>query len=128
MSNYIDNFIESLGVSGDVKELAEVLFKEENDCNDFYIGYYGKNRYVIFDLLDYRKSKLPIHHMSVDSFVELCNNKGVKEAFENTFLQHFDNYIIELIDEMIGKELTSLEYIYNSFMENPNENILKYVL
>lgn len=128
MSDYISNFIESLNMRGDVRRLAEVLLKSEDDCKDFYINYFGRNRYIIFDLLDYRESKIDISDMSFDKFVDMCDNIGIKEAFEQNFLQHFDSHDVGFIESMIKKGRTSLRRIYDSFIENPNHSILKNIL
>lgn len=128
MEEYIDNFIESLNIKGEVRSLAEALLKSERDCNDFYIGYFGKNSYVIFDLLDYRDAKVSMSDITFDKFYDMCNNKGIKEAFENTFFQDFSESDIKMIESEIKRGDVSLESIYNSFIDNPSMSIMKIIL
>lgn len=125
----IGNFVDSIGVSSDKeRELAQVLFKTVECCNDFYIGFLGRNRHMIDDMLDYREHKLSIADVTVDKFIKLCDNKVNREIFELTFLQKFDSDSVSLIDKAISKGKTSLIDIFNNFQKNPNKNILKYVL
>ena len=127
-TSYIKNFIESLFVPNEWRELASVLFITEQDCNDFYIGFLGRNTYIIDDLLDFRENKLAMTDISLDNFLEMCDNMSTQKAFETTFLQPFTYDEIELISTAISDGKTSLEDIYNRFQKNVNENILKYVL
>lgn len=128
MNSYVNNFIQSLKLKGKPKDLAGVLLTCKEDCHDFYIGYLGRNRHVIDDLLDYRESKLSIEDMSFDKFVDMCDNKVNKKVFENTFLQDISLSEVALIESMISSGRTSLKKIYDGFISNPNENILKNVL
>src|SRR5690606_4218091 len=99
-----------------------------DDCDSFYIGYYGRNNYIIDDLLDYREYRVSIADMSFDKFIDMCDNKGIKEAFESTFLYHLSNESASFIEAIIKTGKTSLEEIYSLFVRNPNENVLKNVL
>ncbi|AYP68368.1 hypothetical protein PQE75_gp111 [Bacillus phage vB_BcoS-136] len=121
---YVRSFINSLNLP----EIANILFFKEECCNDFYIGYFGKNTYVIDDLLDYRESKLETMKISLDEFVELCYNKGERYAFERTFLQVFSESDIELIEKAIAKGKVTLRFLFEDFQKNVNKNILKNVL
>lgn len=128
MDFFVDKFVDSLGLEGELKCFAKVLLRTQDDCEEFYIKYLGNNNYIIFDLLDYRESKINMSDMSFDKFVEMCDNIGVKKAFEETFLYYFSTQAIELVEYMILVGETSLEEIYSSFVKNPNENVMKSVL
>ena len=128
MGAYAESFIESLGMENYLGEFAKVLLKKKEDCDFFYIGYFGKNKRLVDDLLDYREFKLSIEDITFDLFSDMCDNEGIKSAFEKTFLQHISESSARLIEVTISAGGTSLEMIYDSFKNNPNENILKYVL
>lgn len=128
MVSYVSNFIQSLKLQKMNKALAEVLLKSKEDCDNFYIGFLGRNPYTVDDFLDYREHKLSISDMTLDKFIDMCDTKASREVFESTFLQHINLSSIELIDRAISEGRASLEGIYNNFIANPNENILKYVL
>lgn len=128
VENFVGNFIESLGFKDECKGLAKVLLTNEEECREFYIGYYGKNTYAINDLVDYREKKIAIADMSFDKFTSLCDNEGMKEAFEKTFLQSFNLHQIGFIEQLIDAGATSLKEIHSLFVKQPNENILKHVL
>ena len=128
MGATVEKFINSLGLGGDNKGLAQVLIKDERDVKDFYIGYLGNNAYIIDDLLDYRESKISILNMSFNKFSNMCDDLGIKDAFEQTFSFYFNSQSIKLVKMMIELERTSLEDIYYQFVKNPNENILKNIL
>lgn len=123
----VDDFLNALELSNELSHFAKVLIKTEDDCIDFYINYFGNNNYIIYDLLDYRKSKIDMS-ISFDEFVELCSNKGIKKAFEEIFLYYFSPQIVEFIEATINEERITLEEIYFSFVENPDENILKKII
>lgn len=120
----VDNFINKLGLPN----LANILLKTIDDCQLFYQDYYKKNTNVIDDLLDYREYKISISDITLDNFLEMYKNQGVKYAFEITFLQPIAPHEAMLIEEAILDGKVTLEFIYNSFQENINKNILKYVL
>lgn len=127
--DYINNFVNSIGVSSSKeRELAQVLFKTVECCENFYIGFLHRNCYIIDDLLDYREYKLSIVNISVDKFIMLCDNKVNRETFESIFLQKLSSDDVSLIEGAISQGRTSLEIIFNNFQKNPNKNILKYVL
>jgi hypothetical protein len=126
--SFVDKFIDSLELKGELKGFAKVLLRTQDDCIEFYIKHFGNNHYIINDLLDYRKSKIDMSNLSFDKFAEMCNNIGMKEAFENVFLYHFSTQAIKLVEFMILTDKTSLEEIYSSFVRNPDENVMKNVL
>lgn len=128
-SNQLEEFRILIGADAlRQRELFDVLFKSVEDCNDFYIGYFGRNRHMIDDLLDYREYKLSIAKITLDKFITLCDNKVNREIFELTFLQKFYDEDISLIEKAISQGKISLHDIFNGFKNNPNKNILKYVL
>lgn len=127
-TDYTSNFIQSLQFNDANRKLAFVLLKSEEDCREFYIDFFGRNVYAIDDLLDYREHKLSISDMSLDKFMHMCNNIGIKRAFEETFLYFFSPHSIKLVELRANEGRVSLEDIYNSFVRNPNENVLKNVL
>lgn len=120
-----NEFIESLQLP---KELASVVLTTVEDCQSFYIGFYGRNSYTIDDLLDYRERKLSISDIELDTFISMCNNIGRLETFRQTFLQPISESDMSLIDKAIENGKVTLEGIYNSFQENVNKNILQNVL
>jgi hypothetical protein len=126
--SYTVNFIDSLNLSCECKALADVLFKTEEECKAFYIGFLGRNRYVIDDLLDYRENRLAMSDMSLDKFLALCDNRVKQDIFEQVFLQPISMGDAIIIDKAIEQGVTSLSAIYNRFENNVNENILKNVL
>ena len=126
---FVENFIDSIDFkSAESKRLAKVLLKSEEECNYFYIGFLGRNRYIIDDLLDYREKKLSKSNITLDKFIAMCDNSVSREAFEQTFLQPINSTDAELIEDAISKGKTSLKGIYNRFQSNVNENVLKNVL
>lgn len=124
----ITNFIDSLSLSSESKALAEVLLTTDGECNDFYIGFLGRNTYIIDDLLDYRESRLSVSDISLNKFVEMCDTGIIRDVFEQTFLQSVSNTEMNLINRAIFNGKISLKDIYCRFRKNVNESILKYVL
>lgn len=124
IDNNVQKFIDKLGLP----TLANILLKTFDECQTFYRDYYKKNANVIDDLLDYREYKLSISDMTFDKYLEMCRNLGVKVAFENTFLQPISMQEAALIEKAIFSGKVTLEHIYNSFRQNINVNVLKYVL
>jgi hypothetical protein len=127
-TTYALNFIESLDLSCECRELANILLKNEEDCKSFYIEFLGRNRYVIDDLLDYREDRLEMSDITIDKFLDLCDNIVKQDIFENVFLQSISVDDIGIIEQAIKEGKTSLSAIYNRFQNNINENILKNVL
>lgn len=126
--DFVDKFVDSLGLKDELKCFAKVLLRTQDDCKEFYIKCLGNNYYIIDDLLDYRKSKIDMSDMSFDKFTEMCDNIGMKKAFEKMFLYHFSTQAIELVESMILVGKTSLEEIYSLFVRNPDENVIKNIL
>lgn len=58
----------------------------------------------------------------------MCSTKGIKTAFQETFLQCFDGEDLAFIYESLSSGKVTLESIYSQFKMNPNKNILSYVL
>lgn len=126
---YIEDFINSINFeSSKSRDLAQILLKSENDCNNFYIGFLGRNKHKIDDLLDYREAKLSDLNITFDLFFEMCYNEGIGKSFEKTFLQSFSSSDIEILSKSIAEKKVSLESLYTEFQKNTNINILKYVL
>jgi hypothetical protein len=121
----VENFIKSLALP---ERIAKgVLFTAEC-CNSFYEGFYGRNNYVIDDLLDYREEKLSKSKITLVKFLDMCYNEGNREAFRLTFYQYFTSSEIEVVDRAIESGKTSLQSVYTDFEKNPNKNVLKNVL
>lgn len=120
----VQRFIDKLSLPN----LASVLLKTIGDCQLFYQEYFRKNTNVIDDLLDYREYKLSISDITLEKYLEMCQDLGVKLAFENTFLQPITLQESMLIEKAISNGKVTLEYIYNLFQININKNIMKYVL
>jgi hypothetical protein len=124
----VESFISSLKLNEENARVAGVLFETVDCCKAFYIGFLGRNRYVIDDLLDYREEKLKNSQFTIDTFIESCHNSNMRETFEKCFLQPFDLIEIAFIDNAIAEGKTSLEAIYSEFEKNPNKNIFQNVL
>jgi hypothetical protein len=120
----VDNFIESL----DLPEIANGLLRTSNDCEEFYIGFYGTNRYVMDDLLDFKEFVVEKRKISVDEFVEMCYTSSMKDVFESVFLQEFTLVDIILVNEAIADGRTTLEDLYNGFLKKPTKKIMINVL
>lgn len=125
--DFVSKFIDSLHLNSELKRFAKVLIKTKEDCTDFYINHLGNNDYIIDDLLDYRQSKISMSDITFDKFKEMCDNIGIKKAFEETFLYYFNLNTVKLIESLIANGKTSLEEIYSLFVSNPDENIVKYI-
>lgn len=121
----VSHFIHSYSLP---KGVAEGVLRTMEDCEDFYIGFYGKNHYVADDLLDYRENKLEKANITLDIYLEMCYTKGMKETFENVFLQSFTDLEIRRVAIAIAKKKTSLEQLFAGFQKNPNKNILKNIV
>ena len=121
----IGNFIESLGLS---RIMAEVLFETWEDCELYLRQYHNRNALNVDDLLDFREAKIANSTIGLDTFVLKCKNNDLRTSFEQTFYQSFKQTDIEMIEKAIGTGRTSLENIFENFKNNPNKNILKYVL
>lgn len=108
--------------------LAYVVLNTVDECQMFFREYYKRNRYAIDDLLEYRVHKIKALNISLEKFLEMCDNNGIKNAFEATFLQPISQQQAEWIEKAIRNGEVTLEYVYNSFQENYNKNVLKYFL
>ncbi|MFQ3543521.1 hypothetical protein Q7A53_05495 [Halobacillus rhizosphaerae] len=122
--NKVDNFIKSLDLP---KSLAQVLLKTEKECDSFYIGFYGRNHYVLDDLLDYRDHRIEHSSTTLVDFLHLCN-ENILSAFESTFFQKFTAQDIAFISGAIDKGNVTLENLYSKFHSKPSKNIMQYVL
>lgn len=126
--NYVGNFVESLNLSDECQELAGVLLKSVEDCKAFYIGFLGRNNHTIDDFLDYREERISMADVSLDNFLIMCDNCGIRKTFENVFLQPFTLEDIALISNCLQKGKTTLIDIFNQFKANVNQNIMRIVL
>lgn len=120
-----ERFIKSLDLP---TKLARGVLRTSEDCNTFYIGYYGRSKYVIDDLLNYREKKIAESDTTFEFFTKLFHEKGIKESFEHTFYQSFEDFEIDIIVNALRNGDSSLESIYNGFKASPNKNILHNVL
>lgn len=125
MSVKINEFINKLGLP---MEMSRVLFETFKDCELFFKSFYIRNQYVFDDLLDFREYKIKESEITLDLFVDECYNKGMKESFESTFFQPFDNSDLVLVEKAIIELRTSIPQLFLDFQKNPNRNILKSVL
>lgn len=120
----LENFIEHLSLPDSFAR--EVLHSIE-DCQKFYINFYGRNHHVTDDLMDYRENKIQNSDITIDIFLKMCNG-DILNAFETTFLQTFTVSDMALINRAIKNGETSLEEIYYGFKESPNQRIMKKIL
>lgn len=128
MDNYVHSFIILLGIDKH-KNLAGVLLKNEKDCQDFYENFFGRSRSLRIDLLKFRQKKLQESIMSFSEFAEYCKDRKIdKELLSDIFMQPITKSHFEIISKAISSGRTSLHEIYYLFCNNPNNNILKYVL
>lgn len=121
----LKDFIKSLSLPHDV---ADVLLLTVADCERFYKEFYGRNRYIVDDLLDFREEKLRNSHITVTSFLRMCNNGDVQEAFESTFLQTFNQDDVSVLRKKVASGSISYRTIYDKFQLNTNLNIWRIVL
>lgn len=123
-TNEAESFIESLMLP----PVAKYILRSNEDCKVFFEKYFGTNSNPIDDLIDYREDKIEEGIIDLDTFLEQVKENGIKEVFENVFLQEFTTYDIELIESQISKGVTSLEIIYNQFTSSPSLNIMRHIL
>lgn len=121
----VEDFIKSLGLP---KALAEGVLHNYEECKKFYISNYGRNKYAVDDLLDFREEQIEKSEITLDIFCGMCYHNGVKDSFLKTFYQPITSFEAQLIDDAIENGSVSLEEIYEGFKKNPNKNILRYVL
>lgn len=108
------------------KELANVLLKDVSDVKNFVSMFYKTNKYEIDDLLDYREYKIKQSEITLDAFIQQCDD-NMKIAFENNFQQNFTDSDIEMIKERIHSGNVSLVTLFENFYKNINVNILKHI-
>lgn len=120
-----ERFIKSLDLP---TKIARGVLRTSEDCNAFYISYYGRSKYAIDDLLNYRETRIAESNMTLDLFIKMFHEKGIKESFECTFYQSFEDFEIDIIVNVLRSGDASLESIYNGFKASPNKNILHNVL
>lgn len=125
VESYVENFINSLELP---KKIAKGVLRTDEDCKEFYISHYGRSKYLIDDLLNYREKKIAESTMDMDIFIKMFHEKGIKASFEHTFYQSFEDFEIDIIVNVLRSGDASLESIYNGFKESPNKNILHNVL
>lgn len=123
--DFVSNFIEEHALPMGV---AKGVLHTEQDCENFYIGFYGRNQYVVDDLLDYRENRIENSNIDIDTFLDMCYNKGMEEAFAKTFFQHFVAVEIEKVSDAITKGKITLEQLFVDFQKNPNKNIMKNII
>lgn len=123
MTPYTKNFIASL----QLPELSSILLRTKQCCDLFFTDYYGKNFYIIDDLLNYREFKLKSEKISLDDFIKMCYNKGIKEAFENSFFQLISSKDAEFINSLLLKKKISLKELYDVFENDINKNIIQHI-
>lgn len=123
----VKNFIDSLELP---KWIAESLFETVEEYQLFYIEYYGRNRYVIDDLLDYREYKIRNSQVTLELFLRECSfgGKRMSEIFKTTFFQTFSEEDMLLVERAVTDGHTTLETLFSDFKKNPNKNVLKNVL
>ena len=122
----VESFIESLTLP---KSIASGVLRTFDDCQEFYIGFYGRNKYAIDDLLDYREYKAEQSDITLEKFLKMCDKGDMIKAFTVTFFQNFTIYDMALINKAINEGRTSLEKLYTDFQcNNHNESIIKNVL
>lgn len=124
-SGNVNQFIQSLNLPFDV---AGVLITCEEDCHQFFEGFYMRNKYVIDDLLDYREYKIEKSKKTLDSFVSECYTYTMRQAFQTTFYQTFSEKDMKLVKNAILNGKITLEILFTDFQRNPNKNILKNIL
>jgi hypothetical protein len=121
----VDNFISSTSLP---ESIAKGVLRTVEDCQSFYIDYYGRNRHTIDDLLDYRDDKIANSQITLDNFIGMCYTGSMLETFESTFYQSFTTDDMKMIGDAIADGRTSLEQLFLGFKKNPDKNILKNVL
>lgn len=119
---YVQEFIQSLQLP---QAVAEGCLFSERCCKSFYVGFYGNNRYIVDDLLDYREDKIKNSQITLDLFLEMCYTVNMLEVFTKTFYQSFTIADMDIIGQAISSGRASLETIYTDFENNPNKNILR---
>lgn len=122
--NNIDDFINSLSLP----RVARSILKTNKDCEIFAKSYWMNNQYVIDDLYDYREYKIESANVTYSEFLEKCIADGIRNTFQEVFIQDFTLEDIVLIQQSILDDKTSLESIYISFNKNININIMKYII
>lgn len=124
-SNQVATFIESLSLP---QAIAESVLLNMEDCQVFYTEFYGRNHYLVDDILDYRTHKIMTADITYEKFNKMCNEEGMYETFKNTFFQTLTLSDFSIVTNAIDNGKTTLEKIFNSFKENPNQNILRDLL
>lgn len=120
--NSVDDFIQSLSLP----KVACSILKSTKDCELFAKSYWMKNQNAIDDLLDFREYKIASDNITFSVFLEKCLTIGLKNTFEDVFLQKFTTGQISLIQQNIFDDKTSLEELYTLFCKNPNINIMRF--
>jgi hypothetical protein len=123
--NYVSNFILSMSLP---ESIATGVLQTIEDCDYYYIEHHGKNRFPADDLLDFREYKIEKENISLNQFLDLCEQDGIANAFPRVFLQSFSLVDMAMVNDALNQGRTSLEELFADFKKNPNKNIMKNVL
>lgn len=125
---YIKDYIASLNLAPTAVTLAVGLFTTVEDCDLFDTDFKGKNQFPIEDLGAFKAHKFDLLNITLESLELNILKNGVKIAFEETFLCSLNNYQVSIIQDHIKHNPKSVKHIFESFKENPQKNIMQYVL
>lgn len=121
----VQTFIDSLSLP---MSIAGGLLTTSADCDLFYKGYYGRNSFVVDDLLDYREYKIKNSFVTLEIFVNLCNSGHQLLAFESLFLQKFSPEEMVMINREFVNGKFSYQSLFLDFHKNTNLNVWRIIL
>lgn len=121
-NNATKTFIASLNLP----TVADSFFRNIDDCNTYIEKFHGKKPRALQNLADFKQYQISNSMMTLDIFLDMCNNSRVQDAFEETFFQPFTQDEIIFMTEVIEDGKLSFEELYFKFQENPRRNIIRH--
>lgn len=105
---------------------AHDVLRSMDDCRQYESLFHGESHDVSMDLMQYKTFLIETSTITLDSFLQMCYTNKVRQAFETTFFQSFNDERMEIIMQSLAGGKVTLEEVFTKFKKNPNRNIMRY--
>lgn len=133
MENAIENLIDLTTVINSfrgekTRKIAELLFKKEQEIEDYLINFAGRGFNSTDDLFTYRSHRIVIEDVSFLDFDIRFLNFGMCNAVSECFYQHFEEEEAIIVNTLFSDSNLSSLNVFEGIKSNNDLSIYKFIL
>lgn len=110
------------------KNIATATLKNSDDCIVFLNIFFGNSFNHAVDLMRFREYKIVNTTYSLNDFIHMILDKGLKYACNTIMLEDLTDCDAKALSDLIDGDIVTVNELWDFFRSNPQKSITSFIL